>query len=630
LTNNQLITQKKKVMLGSIKPQTDSIEFEQIEQSIVDAVIEGDEQLMEEGRMLSDAISYSVLSFVPDLMFEQLVSNFKTAKNLYGERILRAVTGKSTDYLERNISIPEYQRELKKTMSQKIQGLKEKKLLDRKYALNKRAMELASLIMYIDELEKLQPRGMGEKVYSVPSVYGDREDIRHYSRGDRYRDVSISRSVKTAIRRNHRQMRMEDIRVNQRRSRGQIYMVYALDASGSMRGEKIDRCKKAGIALSYKAIQHKDMVGLIVFGRDIEKKIEPTYHFDRLLKEIASIRASSETDMAKTIRESIRMFPTRDVTKHLVLITDAMPTAGERPETDTLEAENVTDMSPLHVDWITEKLHRNPKLRDEIILAKVFCKAQGLYGAESYISGLSGHVLDILVVYFGSFRKLLENAITWHKYKVIDIEGYNSEDDMNESKISPIIVIDPVDKRRNAAAALSTEKFTLFKQKAAEFIERPSAKLFVKTPVTKEGLLKKAGKNVLVMVMAEPIMSKIDVMGSKLLKVHEHILKHMALHGFVMVDSGWQWAPAEEAVSWYIIDPEILSSRREHMGPPTKELPAADKFREKHERCYENKGRLFVEVRRDFRKPEDLIRNLLSDRYVKERTIATKIFISRP
>jgi len=294
------------------------------------------------------------------------------------------------------------------------------------------------------------------------------------------------------------------------------------------------------------------------------------------------------------------------------------------------DAENVTDMSPLHVDWITEKLHRNPKLRDEIILAKVFCKAQGLYGAESYISGLSGHVLDILVVYFGSFRKLLENAITWHKYKVIDIEGYNSEDDMNESKISPIIVIDPVDKRRNAAAALSTEKFTLFKQKAAEFIERPSAKLFVKTPVTKEGLLKKAGKNVLVMVMAEPIMSKIDVMGSKLLKVHEHILKHMALHGFVMVDSGWQWAPAEEAVSWYIIDPEILSSRREHMGPPTKELPAADKFREKHERCYENKGRLFVEVRRDFRKPEDLIRNLLSDRYVKERTIATKIFISRP
>ena len=33
-----------------------------------------------------------------------------------------------------------------------------------------------------------------------------------------------------------------------------------------MKGPKIGACKRAGIALAYKAIEEKDKVGLIVFG----------------------------------------------------------------------------------------------------------------------------------------------------------------------------------------------------------------------------------------------------------------------------------------------------------------------------------------------------------------------------
>ena len=67
--------------------------------------------------------------------------------------------------------------------------------------------------------------------------------------------------------------------------------------------------------------------------------------------------------------------------------------------TKSEQAENIMDMSPLHVDWVIK--NSNVKLRNEIRLAKQFCKSINVYGAESYIKGFSGHVLDILVIYYG-------------------------------------------------------------------------------------------------------------------------------------------------------------------------------------------------------------------------------------
>ncbi|MEM4246893.1 MAG: nucleotidyltransferase domain-containing protein, partial [Candidatus Woesearchaeota archaeon] len=53
------------------------------------------------------------------------------------------------------------------------------------------------------------------------------------------------------------------------------------------------------------------------------------------------------------------------------------------------DAENVTDFSPLHVKWVNKN---GKKYKGDIRLFKKFCKAQGVYGAESYIRGFSGHV----------------------------------------------------------------------------------------------------------------------------------------------------------------------------------------------------------------------------------------------
>jgi Mg-chelatase subunit ChlD len=333
---------------------------------LVQSVVENDKETIDNGKLIEEAINNSMNSFNPDMMFEQMVKDFKTAKQIYGEKILRQLSGYDEGYLEKNIKIPEFQRELKKKIDQKIDKLKKQKLLDKKDTITDKGIKLAKLTMLTEELDKIAPKGTrGEKFYKKLSIYGDKLDIKPYSKGDRYKDVSVNKTVKTALRRSHPKLIPEDIKVNRRMAKGEIYIVYALDASGSMKGDKISSCKKAGIALAYKAIEEKDKVGMIIFGKEVHKKIMPTRNFNELLNEIATIRASNETDLAVTIRESVRMFPTTDVTKHLVLITDAMPTAGDSPTKETIKAAEIAKAHDITISLVGIKLEK-----DGIKLAK--------------------------------------------------------------------------------------------------------------------------------------------------------------------------------------------------------------------------------------------------------------------
>ena len=104
-----------------------------------------------------------------------------------------------------------------------------------------------------------------------------------------------------------------------------------------MKGEKLKVAKKSGIALAFKAIAEKNKVGVVVFGSNIKDFIEPTSDFMSIIRKLAQIKASMQTDIAKSIIKSIDLFPKNDA-KHLILLTDALPTAGEVPEKETMQA----------------------------------------------------------------------------------------------------------------------------------------------------------------------------------------------------------------------------------------------------------------------------------------------------
>jgi len=343
--------------------------FQQLEDKFMHSVLENDKKIIDSGKLISDVINQGMSSFSPDLMFEQLVKSYTMAKHIYGESIIRLVSGYEPDYVKKNIGIPEFQKELKEKIQQKIGDLKDEGFLQRDNTLSEKGVELASLVLYFEELDKIMPKGfIGEKISKKTFIYGEKENSRMYKKGDRYRDIALKKSIKLAIRRGHKHFDDKDLQVHEKQSKGQTYIVYAFDASGSMKGKKIEACKKAGIALAYKAINEKDKVGLIVFGSEVREAIEPTLDFTNLLKEITKIRASKETDIVSTLQKAIEMFPSENITKHLILITDALPTKGDEPEKSTLEEASIARSKGITISLIGINLdEKGKKLAEKIV-----------------------------------------------------------------------------------------------------------------------------------------------------------------------------------------------------------------------------------------------------------------------
>jgi len=310
------------------------------ENKLMHSVLENDKEIIDEGKLLSESINQNLSSFVPYMIFKNLVNDYKLAKQLYGEFIIRKLTGYEPGFVEKNIKIPEFREEIKKNIEENIKKLKQKDFLNKEGEITDEGLKLSSLVLYTEELDKLRIKGLGEKKEKKKDVYGDKKDYVPYKK-TRYRDVAVKQSVKTAIRRQHSKLLREDLRIFERQKKGGISIVYGLDASGSMKGEKIGVGKRAGVALAYKAISERNKVGLIVFGEEIKQTVPPTLDFDEILRSITSIRARAETDIAKTIQKAIEMFGIRKETKHLILLTDVLPTKGKKPEEETLRAVSI-------------------------------------------------------------------------------------------------------------------------------------------------------------------------------------------------------------------------------------------------------------------------------------------------
>jgi len=155
------------------------------------------------------------------------------------------------------------------------------------------------------------------------------------------------------------------------------------------------------------------------------------------------------------------------------------------------EAENVTDVSLSHVGYIRTEIKKHPRLGNEIRLAKRFCAANRVYGAESYINGFSGYSIEVLVCHFGGFVKFLKGMKKAH---VIDPSKFFRTKqevlrELNSAKIlSPIILVDPTFKYRNATAGLSRETFEKFLEAADAFLKNPSKEFFEKQGLDVDGI----------------------------------------------------------------------------------------------------------------------------------------------
>ncbi len=286
-------------------------------------------------------------------------------------------------------------------------------------------------------------------------------------------------------------------------------------------------------------------------------------------------------------------------------------------------AQNITDISPFHAKWV----NKHKKYKGDIMLAKAFAKANGFYGAESFIKGFSGYSMEVLTIHYKGFKKLLKNVSQWKRTTVIDTEKHHKKKvQLNEAKmLSPIILVDPVQATRNVTAVVSPEKYDLFKKKAKEYLKHPRKEMFVKKEFSLEELQKKKGEKIILELV--PLEGKRDVVGAKLLKCFEYIKEQLKEHDFVIKEANWHWKEGENAILYYIFKEQKLSPTIKHYGPPVKQKERLEHFKEswKQYPVKEEKGRSYVMLSRKYSKPKDLITDLIGTDTIKSRAKKVEI-----
>ncbi len=263
------------------------------------------------------------------------------------------------------------------------------------------------------------------------------------------------------------------------------------------------------------------------------------------------------------------------------------------------EARNITDLSYFHVKYINKKI-KSEKVLGDILLAKKFCYANKCYGAESYIKGFSGYALELLIYYYGSFLKFIKKIASIDKDEktIIDIEKHYKNRqrimmDLNSSKLkSPIILIDPTFKQRNALATLSYETLGEFRKACKQFLKNPGVKSFESRKANYNKIKQDAEKKnfEFVLIKAETDKQEGNIAGSKLLKFYNYLTGEMQKY-FEIKDKGFQYNDDKTADYFFVVKnrKEILFS-----GPKTEDKINAGRFRQRHRNTFLKSGRIYA------------------------------------
>src|SRR5690606_29434584 len=136
----------------------------------------------------------------------------------------------------------------------------------------------------------------------------------------------------------------------------------------------------------------------------------------------------------------------------------------------------------------------------------------------------------------------------------------------------PLIIVDPVQKNRNASAAVSDESFKKFKSLSNKFLKNPSEQFFKKQPFNAE--------NGLVLEIT-PLFDKKDIAGTKILKIVDFFKRELEKHDFELKKYIWDFNSQKTLVS-LIITPQKLDSKKILLGPKLDMDFHVQKFKEKY------------------------------------------------
>jgi tRNA nucleotidyltransferase (CCA-adding enzyme) len=281
---------------------------------------------------------------------------------------------------------------------------------------------------------------------------------------------------------------------------------------------------------------------------------------------------------------------------------------------DPRKKMSAVDRTPFHTAYVKENLKKGQN--NEVRLLKRFAKGTGVYGAEAKVQGFSGYLCELLVLKYGTFQKVLKGASKWRKGTVIEL-GKKAMKKFRE----PLVFIDPVDAGRNVASALSLDQLGRFIHLSKSYLDNPKMSYFFppkrKMP-TKQTVQKKMaarGTDVLAVVLRKPDVVD-DILYPQVWKAEKSVKGLCEKYEFKVHDICAQVVEEEIVILVELVAAELPAVRK-HMGP-SPWLQNADDFVQKWKGSrkriagpYVENGRLFFDLKREFREAKFLIRKEL-------------------
>mgnify|MGYP000117783646 CR=1 FL=1 len=280
------------------------------------------------------------------------------------------------------------------------------------------------------------------------------------------------------------------------------------------------------------------------------------------------------------------------------------------------------DRTPLHTAYVNSKL--TPEQKDQVRLLKKFLKGIGVYGAEIKVRGFSGYLTELLIAYYGDFLSVLKASQSWKPFRtIIDIEKkLTSEEKSRITKKykTPLIVIDPVDPRRNVASALSIESFAEFRYAAYLFLIKPSREFFfgdkIEVTISKLSHLIEIRESSIIGIETECPRVPEDILWGELYKSLKRIKNLLSSFDFKVLGQG-VWCNGKKVVFVLELERDTITSIKKHEGPPIGSANEID-FLLKHlnnprdfSLPFPEDGKWYVYMRRKYTKAQDLLKDRL-------------------
>ena len=238
---------------------------------------------------------------------------------------------KLTDFDEKRIREDKderFKKELKKSLNKLKEILVKEGYIDENGELKEKILKLYSREI-IGNIEK-EIEGIFEYGKFESNRLGNDEEFykKYFGIGDKYSKIDPKETIRKYIKYGEIRFVVEEKKEN----KGGRYVIL-LDVSGSMIGEKIFEAKKALLVLTEKILEDHNLLDIILFNDKILKEYKNVKGLEDII-DVLKIVPNGSTDISLVFEYLLNNVEEKS---HIILITDALPTHGEKPVHRTLE-----------------------------------------------------------------------------------------------------------------------------------------------------------------------------------------------------------------------------------------------------------------------------------------------------